>query len=682
MTAATLSSQHSVEDWPWPKLTAVVASGLALYGLSQWLAFETRIQPANVAIFRPQAGVILAALVAAPRRHFWIVALALAAASLACNRILGRDLGINALLTLNDIGTGGVTAMACRKWLGKFSPVASTRSYSAFLVIIAFSAVLSATLGSLMMRFALDISPFEIWHHWFGAVVLGLFVGTPLLIAVSTRNGILQSIKFDIEFLVIVMLAIVLLTSAHTAFVTSQPLRLAAFILIVPLLLWVAVRRSSLEASVFLSIATTIKILALAWETGPLRPQLWLVPESEAWVLAVFAVQCGAVLMLASNRSEQDVLEHDKTEQAARMRSIVDAATDGVVSIDQKGIVETFSKSAERLFGYSADEVIGSNVKMLMPDAYRQHHDGYLNHYLVTGEKKIIGIGRLVTGLRKDGTEFPMELSVGEALNGDQRVFTGFIRDVTERQKTEQRLYELQDELLHVSRLSAMGELASALAHELNQPLTAIKNYAQAASIILKNNLNPSELPGILVKTTEQAGRAGDIIKRLRSFVTARQVERSYEKVSQLIEESCALALVGAREDGVKAKIVHGKNLPDIQVDRIQIQQVLINLVRNAFEAVRQGQVRDVIIVSERRENSVAISISDSGPGLSPEIEANLFKPFVTTKLGGMGIGLSLSRSITEAHGGTLSYERNPAGGATFVLSLPIEAAADVETRH
>ncbi len=672
-TVALTANTVTTETGSSLKLAVLFGGGLLLYSLSQWLAFATRLQPENMPIFWPPAGVMLALLVAAPIRIFWPIVFGLAVATLICNHLAGREFSLNVLLTCNDIFTGVVGAALYKKWLGKASPVSGTRPYGTFLVIIALSAILSATFGSFILRYQFGTAPLDVWHHWIGAMVLGLLVATPLLICANERSIVANSFKFDAELLIVLILGSIWLFIAQSGATSSQSMRLAADIAMIPLLLWVGVRRTALEASSFLAIVTTIKILALALDAGPVSLKSWPIPDGVSWVMAVFAVQCGAVLMLVANHSEQGALQLDKAEQTARMRSIIDAATDGIISADHKGRIETFSRSAERLFGYQAGEVIGNNVKMLMPNPYRDQHDGYLQHYADTSEKKIIGIGRLVTGLRKDGTEFPMELSVGEALNGSQRVFTGFIRDVTEHKKTEQRMHDLQDELLHVSRLSAMGELSSALAHELNQPLTAIKNYAQAAGIMLKKDMGKEELPGILAKTVEQAGRAGDIIKRLRSFVTARHVERSDHTINQLVDEACALALIGAREDGVKARIIHGNNIPNLRVDRIQIQQVLINLVRNAYDAVRQNLVRDVSVTSERRADSVLICVSDSGPGLAPEAEANLFKPFVTTKPGGMGIGLSLSRGIAEAHGGTLTYQRNAGGGADFLLTLPIE---------
>ncbi|MBI2718911.1 MAG: PAS domain S-box protein, partial [Rhizobiales bacterium] len=170
-------------------------------------------------------------------------------------------------------------------------------------------------------------------------------------------------------------------------------------------------------------------------------------------------------------------------EREAHLQSILDTVPDGMIVIDERGIVLSFSAAAERIFGYTADEVCGRNVNLLMPSPHREHHDDYIRRYLTTGERRIVGIGRVVAGQRKDGSTFPMELAVGEVSQGSRRLFTGFVRDITERQLTRQRLQELQSELSHVSRVSEMGQMASALAHEINQPLTAASNYLQAARL-------------------------------------------------------------------------------------------------------------------------------------------------------------------------------------------------------
>jgi two-component system, LuxR family, sensor kinase FixL len=308
-----------------------------------------------------------------------------------------------------------------------------------------------------------------------------------------------------------------------------------------------------------------------------------------------------------------------------------------------------------------------------MPPPYREQHDGYLARYRRTGERRIIGIGRVVVGRRKDGSTFPMELSVGEASQTGQRLFTGFIRDLTERQQTERRLHELQDGLLHVSRVRSMGQMAAALAHELNQPLTATANYVRAAVRLLA--LPEPDLERIreaMNHAVEQTLRSGEIIRRLRSFVTRGEVARQPESIAQLIEEASALALIGAKERGVKVLISMDPNLPAASVDRVQIQQVLLNLIRNALEAMVSCEVRELAITASVREDHVLVSVTDSGSGISPEIEARLFQPFVTTKAEGMGIGLSVCRTIVEAHGGVLWRERNSGGGSAFHFTVPI----------
>jgi two-component system, LuxR family, sensor kinase FixL len=364
----------------------------------------------------------------------------------------------------------------------------------------------------------------------------------------------------------------------------------------------------------------------------------------------------------------------DAENRSAHLQSILDSIPDATIVINEGGIIQTFSAAAERLFGYTAADVVTKNVKTLMPSPYREDHDGYLQRYLRTGERRIIGIGRVVVGQRRDGSTFPMELAVGEMQVRDQRFFTGFIRDLTERQQTEVRLQELQAELVHMSRLTAMGEMASALAHELNQPLSAIANYMKGSRRLLES---PSDQTTGLIrdamdKAADQALRAGEIIRRLRDFVARGESERRVEDVKKLVEEASALALVGAKDKGVRIRFAFAPRLDFVLADKVQIQQVLLNLIRNAIEAMENEPIRELVIgTSPAQDRMAEIRVSDTGPGIAPEISAQLFQPFVTTKSHGMGVGLSISRTIIEAHGGSIVQRPNPGGGTVFSFTLP-----------
>jgi two-component system sensor kinase FixL len=264
---------------------------------------------------------------------------------------------------------------------------------------------------------------------------------------------------------------------------------------------------------------------------------------------------------------------------------------------------------------------------------------------------------------------------------GTSRFFTGFVRDLTERQTTEQRLHELQGELVHISRLTALGEMSSALAHELNQPLSAIANYLNGAQRLLQN---PSEgtadkVRDALGKAVEQALRCGDIIRRLREFVARGETEKHVESVAKLVEEASALALVGARQLGVRVVFDLNKRVDLVLVDKVQIQQVVLNLIRNAVEAMTGGDRRELTVSSLPAPGGmVQISITDTGPGLAPEVAEKLFQPFVTTKVNGMGVGLSICRTIIEAHGGQIWAEPNPGGGTAFRLTVPKASAEEM----
>ena len=368
----------------------------------------------------------------------------------------------------------------------------------------------------------------------------------------------------------------------------------------------------------------------------------------------------------------RDLVAELKSREA-HLRSILETVPDAMVIIDEVGLIQSFSTTAERLFGFTADEIRGRNVNALMPAPYQQEHDSYLKRYLTTGERRIIGTSRVVVGQRKDGSTFPMELFVGEVLLQGKRQFIGFVRNLTERHDRERRLHEVQSELLHISRLSTMGEMASTLAHELNQPLAAIANYLQGSRRLLKDSpdIRAPLILDALDKAAEQAVRAGDVIQRLRDFVARGETERRIESIKKLLEEASALALVAAKEKSVRVSFELDPAVDLVLVDKIQVQQVLLNLLRNAIEAMESSDRRELAVTTAPAgDGMMTIDVADTGCGIALEIAPRLFLPFVTTKRQGMGIGLSISRTIIESHGGQMTVQPNPGGGTIFRFTL------------
>ena len=387
------------------------------------------------------------------------------------------------------------------------------------------------------------------------------------------------------------------------------------------------------------------------------------------------------------------VADRDPAEMAmaleaaeARLRSILETVPDAMIIIDDRGRIESLSTTAQKLFGYDLAELSGRNVSLLMPSPDREQHDVYLRRYLKTGERRIIGIGRIVVGERKDGTTFPMHLTVGELRMGERHYFTGFIRDLTDQQLTEIRMKELQSEVAHMSRYTALGEMASTLAHEINQPLTAISNYLRGSQRLL-DRLDPDTTPMLrdaLGRAADQALRAGHIIRRLREFVTRGESDRRIESLSKLIEDASTLALVGVREAGISVSFRLDPQADLVLADRIQIQQVLVNLIRNAMEVMIEtpNERRLEIATAVATDDLVEVSVSDTGAGLAPEVERQLFQPFVTTKIKGMGLGLSICRTIVEAHGGKIWVEPRPGGGTVFRFTLRSADIGEADRDH
>jgi len=380
-------------------------------------------------------------------------------------------------------------------------------------------------------------------------------------------------------------------------------------------------------------------------------------------------------------RSEQS--EHDtarllaQTAGEANFRALLQAAVDAIILIDGDGRILAFNAAAERIFGYPEAEMLGRDVAMLMPEPYCSQHAQYMSRYLRTGERRIIGIGREVEALNRDGEVFPIELAVGQVDTPGPPRFVGIVRDVSARKRAEQETRELQDRLVRVGRFSTMGEMAAGLAHEINQPLSAITTYAQAADRLLEQPVDEEraeEFRLVCRKISDQAHRAGEVIRRLRGFLRLHSSGRARLDCNAMIREIMMLAELDARSNDVPLQIDYADDLPAVYGNAVEIQQVLLNLIRNAVDAMATCADRSRgVIVSTRclADGSVEISVTDHGPGVDGQISTQVFHPFVSSKPGGLGVGLSLSRTIVQAHGGHLDFHGNPAGGAVFHFTLP-----------
>lgn len=361
------------------------------------------------------------------------------------------------------------------------------------------------------------------------------------------------------------------------------------------------------------------------------------------------------------------------------LASILSSVPDGMVVTDESGIILAFSKAAEDLFGFRAEEMIGQPVTRLMAGRDKTNHDNYIGNYLRTGERQIIGKGRVVIASRADGSLFPIDLKIGEARIGEHYLFTAFIRDLTEQQRSEMRMQEMQSELVHFSRLSAVGTMASALAHELNQPLTAVANYLEASRDLL-DSPDPETrevLSEALTEAARQAVRAGEIVRKLRSYVSRGEVDARPVSLEPLLSDAIALSKISRDLTDIPIKLEQAEGTDRVMGDPIQIQQVVINLIRNAMDALSETEdARIYVRVFEADEPGfVAVEVCDNGPGLSDEMKETIFKPFATTKSQGMGLGLSICQTIVEAHGGTIRAISSTPSGTCFRFTLRKDTA-------
>lgn len=379
---------------------------------------------------------------------------------------------------------------------------------------------------------------------------------------------------------------------------------------------------------------------------------------------------------IISDITDRRRAESELFESRAFSEAVVDTAAEAIITIDVNGAIETFNRAAQHMFDYTLEEVQGQNVRMLMPKPYSVEHDGYIARYLRTDEARIIGTGREVRAQRKDRSVFPIHLSVSEVKSNVGRKFVGLIRDISKQRAAEMAARQHIEQLAHADRLNMLGEMATGIAHEINQPLTAISLFSQGGKRLLDTG-KIDRLPDIFDKLSQHALRAGAIIERMQSMARESESVRKLADLNVLIEEVVKLAEADARMRDIEIEFVPSAVLPTVLVDEVQIQQVALNLLRNGMEAMRSTGCRDGNVITMqtmlRGDGDVEVTVVDSGSGVDNEIADKIFTPFSTTKDSGMGMGLSLSRTIIIAHGGELAFFNNESGGATFYFTLPVE---------
>lgn len=644
---------------------------VALYVLASIASHRMAAAIEPSAVFRPELGVAWAAFLVLPGKDWIKLAILLAGGAALSSFTFGHGNLAWLFSALGQIAVALAGAFFYRRYSPSPRPLDDLLNLQIFLAV-GLGVVICAGTIAVGVRFAgTGPLPDGSWASHYGAAAMGILIYA--LPAVAFIDMKFRGFRWrpSVDYIISSVLVIVItLLSQYEWLGTHFFPKLFS----IPFLIWIAIRRPSTETVVMMMVVSSIELFDAVSKGSAVANLEGLQSEDFLWLQIVLAIRTGSILMLTASISARTKIEHTAAEHAARLQSMVEAVPDAIITINERGTVTFFSSAAERMFHYGAEEVIGRNVKMLMPSPYRAEHDSYLARYNETGEKRIIGIGRVVAAQRKDGTTFPIELAVGEAILDGRHVYTGLIRDISEKQETARRLHEVQADLLHVSRLSAMGELASALAHELNQPLTAINNYLLAARQLMKRGpADVDKASEIVGKSIDQAMRAGQIIRQLRQFVARREVERDKFDINIVVDEASALAFVGLKERGIQVKIDRAENSPYVSIDKIQIQQVLINLIRNAVDAMESAPRRNLTIRTVTRPGEVQISVIDTGAGIPADMAERIFQPFTSTKSAGMGVGLSISRTIVEAHDGRLWHEPNPAGGTIFHLLLPVD---------
>ena len=383
-------------------------------------------------------------------------------------------------------------------------------------------------------------------------------------------------------------------------------------------------------------------------------------------------------LDLTEKIEELNVSKRQLLEREAKLNAIFNASIEGIITIDTSGLILSTNTAVETIFGYREEELLGCSVNKLMPLSLNKKQGHDFKSYLQAKSPDVMGKIREVEGMRRDGSVVPLDISLVEFSIEGTNYFTGIVRDVSLRKYQEQQEKEHLEELAYVTRLCLIGEMGSGIAHEVNQPLAAIANYTQAClRFIGVENPDLDKLGDILFKIHQQALKAGQIIHRMKDFVSARKIHRIQTEINALVEDAVSLCANDFKQNNISLELDLATNLPEVTIDDVQIEQVLLNLIRNSIDALKdmpQNPQRQILIQTRLKNPfQIEMSVNDTGSGIGEAIKEKILAPFFTTKPTGTGMGLSISRSIIEAHEGALSFNSTPEEGTTFYFTLPVK---------
>jgi PAS domain S-box-containing protein len=638
-------------DW---RLRPLALSGgfVVAYVALDWLSFVHALHGIAITPWNPQHGLALALVLIGGRGYAPALFVAPLVSWLLASGVTVPI--VPAAVAATAIAVGYTLAALLLTRVFRFDAALPGSRDVTILLATALIAAVAVALAFVAVFVAAGIVPREafweaVFQYWIGDAI-GIAVLTPLVLVV----GAPREPRAPGHLLETLAQAGSVLLALFVVFGIDSRESFKLFYLLFLPLIWIAARRGLVGAA----------IAVLAIQLGLLAALELLDQSSEtvrSFQLLMFTIAATGQL-LGALVSERRRAERALRAGEARLQAILATAPDAIVTIDGTGRVEEANHAAERLFGADARHLAGRRISTLVPAL-----EGRLPADAAASAWE-------TTARRIDGTTLPVELTAGGGEAGASREIL-VVRDVSRRKEIEARAREHEAELAHVSRLSVAGEMASALAHELNQPLTAILAYTQGCRRILAADGDvPPRLVAAFDAVVQQAERAGSIIQRLREFLREGVSRRSTVAVEELVREALGLAEIEAAQSGISVRLELPPDLPFVIADRIQIEQVLVNLVRNAVEAIVEASParREITIAARAAEGAVEVAVTDTGPGVAPQVKDRLFQPFVTMKTRGMGLGLSISRSIVEAHGGRLWTVSREGAGAQFRFTLPL----------